>query len=133
MRMPWWFRVSLFWGKALVSNESRLVIRVCTQPRLVIARIFKCKSYAVIRRVFGRKLIEKLAMMFLFGAMDYFHMSLTLFLLLQQQLPNVWRTSVGNGEALVMGKERYMFVLVVNLEHRIVRMMRHHTFCKVHH
>ena len=32
-----------------------------------------------------------------------------------------------------MGKERYMFVLVVNLEHKIVRMIRYHTLCKVHH
>ena len=32
-----------------------------------------------------------------------------------------------------MEEERYMFVLVVNLQHNIVRMMRHHTLCKVHH
>ena len=122
-----------FWRKALVSNGSRLVIRVCSQPQLLMVRIFKCKSYAVIWRVFVRKLIGELAMMFLFGAMNHFHMSLILFLLFRQQLPNVWRTSRENGEAPVMGKEGYMFVLVVNLEHKIVRMMRHHTLCKVHH
>ena len=109
------------------------MIRECIQQRLVMVRIFKCKSYAVIWRVFVRKLIGKLATMFLCGAMNYFHMSLMLFLLCRQQLANVWRTSRENGEAPAMGKERYMFVSVVNVEHKIVRMMRHHTLCKVHH
>ena len=50
---------------------------------------FKCKRYAVVWRVFVRKLIRNLAKIFLCGALNFFHMSLMLFPLFQQQLEDI--------------------------------------------